>query len=66
VSIYFLVRESLFGYSPYSILSLQSTVIDLEDVFKYLVDFEHFMDLLDFLRGACLLSACVTLFESLL
>jgi hypothetical protein len=64
--LYFLVRKSFFGNGPNTILSLQGTVIDWEVILKYLVDFENFMGLLNFLSRTCLLSGCVTLFKSLL
>ena len=65
VSLYFLVGKGLLGNSPYTILSLQGTVIDWEVKLKYLVDFENFMGLLNFLSRNYLLSGCVTLFKSL-
>ena len=58
--LYFLVRESLLCNCPNTILSLQGTVIDWEVKLEYLVDFENFMGLLNFL------SHCVTFFKSLL
>ena len=64
--LYFLVRESLLGNSPNTILSLQGTVMDWEVKLKYLVYFEYFEHLLDLLWRTCLLSASVTLFKSLL
>lgn len=66
VPLYFLVGESFLGNSPNTIISLQGTVIDWEVTLKYLVDFENFMGLLNFLSRTCLLSGCITLFKSLL
>jgi hypothetical protein len=66
VPLYFLVRESLLCNSPNTILSLQGTVIDWEVKLKYLVDFENFIGLLNYLSRTCFLSHCVTFFKSVL
>ena len=49
MSFNFLVRERLLSNSPNAIISLQGTVIDWEEVLKYLVDLENFIDLLNLL-----------------